>query len=601
MSALDSSDPLLRRQVIQSARDDHGALFAKAIDDPIDALRELATQRLLQSKDPSTGTALETLARRNVTNALYCLAELDPLRALAVLEEPWATQGHADQVTSGIGQHAIRPMTRETVIGVVRLGWESKSELGRATARRTLNSIRRDGTANAVTYEVESVRVPALREALDQAPPEMRMMFAHMLDDAAALDAVLAFLSSANGPLDESVARTVEHQLRQCIERASNRSELAEKFFDLTLRSTDWNRHEAAVAKGERSPDNSALTAFAYATITSNATLDDAPRIARMFAKIPAPQRRYVCRDVANWLLGPRETLDLASFGPGRLPVEFGDVGVVLLETDANEFGRAALYCLRGSGDPRLLELVAGASYSMNVFPGRELQIVLEDAALSQPQKLSDLLFARIEPHVHAATLPFETGHALDKALGLSAPFATAFLDRLWATNPSQELRHRALGNYCQYQRGDGVLAKLSELYPSIEPLGSSLDIRALVLRRFGDNLYEPALELLGAALRDRDANVRAGAQGAFEAFRKHREAIEEYEAWRQASDDARETVAQLVALLASDNKDVVRGAVEALGAVKARTALPQLVALLGRDDAELKAAVNKAIAAIGG
>jgi HEAT repeat protein len=599
--AMDSSDPLLRRAALQSAAVDFGALFARGIDDPVDALRDLATNRLLQSKDPTTVAAFETLARRNVPGALDTLAELDPLRALAVLEEPWATREHADAVSRGISQHAGRPMTRDTVIGVVRLGWESKSTLVQATARAALSPIRRDSNYASLPSDIETMRVPAIREALDQAPPEMRMMFAHLLDDAAALDAVLAFLGSANGPLDEGVTRTVQYQLRQCIERASNRSELAEKFFDLSLRSTDWNALDAAVAKGDRNPESAALTAFAYATLTSNATLDDAPRIARMFTKIPAPQRHYVCRDVANWLLAAIEPKDLAGFGPGRLPVAFGDVGVVLLESDGAAFGRAALYCLRGSGDPRLLESAAGASFSMSAFPNRELQVVLTDAAAAQPQKLSDLLFARIAPHVHAATLPFEANYALDTAIGQTLPFATAFIARLFATNPTQELRHRALGNYCNFQRGDETLAKLHELYPTLTPIDPSSDVRPMLLRRFGNTLYEPALELLGASLRDRDANVREAAQAAFEAFRKHREALEEYEAWRHASDDARETVAELVKLLASDNKDVVRGAVEALGAVKARTALPQLVVLLGRDDAELKAAVNKAIAAIGG
>jgi HEAT repeat protein len=169
----------------------------------------------------------------------------------------------------------------------------------------------------------------------------------------------------------------------------------------------------------------------------------------------------------------------------------------------------------------------------------------------------------------------------------------------VWALPLSDDLRGETYSSFADWQRGDDVLPTVLELYSSLPASASAA--RAVAIKRFGTNLYEPAIDLLGEALRDSDLSVREAAQAAFQRFREHREALEEYEAWRQASDDARETVAELVKLLASDNKDVVRGAVEALGAVKARTALPQLVALLGRDDAELKAAVTKAIAAIGG
>jgi HEAT repeat protein len=82
-------------------------------------------------------------------------------------------------------------------------------------------------------------------------------------------------------------------------------------------------------------------------------------------------------------------------------------------------------------------------------------------------------------------------------------------------------------------------------------------------------------------------------------AFRKQREALEEFDLWMQAARHEASTTSQLVALLASQDRAVVLGAVKALTAIKARSALPALVALLARNDKELTSAVEAAISAM--
>lgn len=119
-------------------------------------------------------------------------------------------------------------------------------------------------------------------------------------------------------------------------------------------------------------------------------------------------------------------------------------------------------------------------------------------------------------------------------------------------------------------------------------------------IKAFQNALYEPAMDLIGAALKDSSLGVRTAAREALFAFREHREALEEFQRWKTGDAEARASITELVKLLESPNRDVVIGAVRALGAIKAKAALPPLVKLLERNDGDVKAAVTEAIAKIG-
>jgi len=124
--------------------------------------------------------------------------------------------------------------------------------------------------------------------------------------------------------------------------------------------------------------------------------------------------------------------------------------------------------------------------------------------------------------------------------------------------------------------------------------------LKARSIAAFKNTLHEPAIDLIGVALKDNSAKVRDAAREALFAFREHREALEEFKRWKTGDSEARASISELVALLESKDQDVVQGAVRALGALKAKAALPSLVKLLARDDKDLKAAVNDAITKIG-
>jgi len=120
------------------------------------------------------------------------------------------------------------------------------------------------------------------------------------------------------------------------------------------------------------------------------------------------------------------------------------------------------------------------------------------------------------------------------------------------------------------------------------------------ILVRFARDLHPEAIDLVRRSLTHSDHQVREAAQTAFEAFKKNREALEELEQWTRGVETKQAAVEELLKLLEHPKRDVVLGAVRALGGLKAKAALPKLVALLARDDADLSAAVNEAIARIG-
>ena len=94
--------------------------------------------------------------------------------------------------------------------------------------------------------------------------------------------------------------------------------------------------------------------------------------------------------------------------------------------------------------------------------------------------------------------------------------------------------------------------------------------------------------------------DMLVAARQAFAQFKAQREAMEEFKAWMSTDKAARDSTAQLVALLDNANKDVVLGAVRSLATLKAKTALPALVKLLEKNDPDVKKAVQDAIGKIG-
>jgi HEAT repeat protein len=597
LGALDLNDPLLRREIITQARDDHGALFAKAIDDPIDALRTLAAQRLLGVEDPSLAPAFETLVRRGFDGAEFRLVMSDPVRALALLGDGAISPDQQERLEQALRN---RPWRDLSPTAVERFFAAASAKVDSRQRRAAEGALRQMTQPDAIELAVDPAAVhAALERALAAASPDLQLRHGWVLGPERALTLLESYLASSNDLLTEEQDDQVEGLARYCVESSSGGSAVATRLFRPILARSEIARIEATRPGSAYPNECAASSMFAWAVNFSVQSAANDALFLELHESIPQPARMAFRQQIVNWISN-RLPRDPALITPGTLDPRFVEVAVSLLQNDKDtQAAYSVVFIARAIGTASALEQLITRTNFPYGAPGQFLKSLAQGIDAKESPTIVKALLAALAPIAGEPSPNARAQQLIQFGFDLQGVSQREFMLAVWALPLADELRADTYASFADWQQGDEVLPTLLELYASVPATGSSA--RAVAIKRFGTNLYEPAIDLLGEALRDRELSVREAAQAAFQRFREHREALEEYEAWRQASDDARETVAELVKLLASDNKDVVRGAVEALGAVKARTALPQLVALLERDDAELKAAVTKAIAAIGG
>jgi HEAT repeat protein len=201
--------------------------------------------------------------------------------------------------------------------------------------------------------------------------------------------------------------------------------------------------------------------------------------------------------------------------------------------------------------------------------------------------RLPELLAEQLKAHA-----PDPSNNLVSAIRRLRSKDAMPLLEGLWKTAP----KHHALVLQVMLDvDSDEANAFLVQHFDELPEYA-----RGRAIERFGKAVYEPAIDVIGSQLASRDAAIRAKAQAALAIFKKQREAVEEFKRWKTGSAESRASIIELTKLLESTNKDVVIGAVRALGAVRAQSALPALVKLLDRNDPALKEAVDAAIRKIG-
>jgi HEAT repeat protein len=214
------------------------------------------------------------------------------------------------------------------------------------------------------------------------------------------------------------------------------------------------------------------------------------------------------------------------------------------------------------------------------------------------------------DPAQAALVLDQALRESIQKQGGLDAKLVIglAFLDsqraldifrKLWPLAKDEPAKLALLSVLTNDINGPEATAVVFEHYQQL-PASSASDLRRSAIARFGNELYQPAIQVLGQALEDPEESVRENARVAFGRFKAQREAMEEFKVWMSTDQVARDSVAQLVTLLDNANRDVVLGAVRSLAALKAKSALPALVKLLEKNDPEVKKAVQDAITKIG-
>ncbi|HYC78836.1 MAG TPA: HEAT repeat domain-containing protein [Planctomycetota bacterium] len=210
-------------------------------------------------------------------------------------------------------------------------------------------------------------------------------------------------------------------------------------------------------------------------------------------------------------------------------------------------------------------------------FP-TEVRAALQAAVLSDSEAEAERALTRLGALPTTEALHVFEAAWTHRGNRATAPFASALLS---IVGPAASERLRAL----------------------VEDVGvESLDpsILTRIVDRFGLELFHDGLPVLQRALTHPYSSVRHSAQQAFKTFKENREALEEISQWTDGARQKQRSIDDLLKMLDHPEPEVVRGAVKALGALKAKAALPRLVPLLARNDPELRQAVNDAIGRIG-
>jgi HEAT repeat protein len=331
----------------------------------------------------------------------------------------------------------------------------------------------------------------------------------------------------------------------------------------------------------DRSPRSELFNTLGRALREIDVTRVPSDLVAKGFEQIDETHREYYLAFVDSWIdrrrSGKDDSLDAALLPAIR----------ALLASDNAAYRQKAARSLASFRDAALLpELIAayyaaGTSDAIGSVVGsdRERAIGVIDRVLSEEA-------AKGTPRLDWLR------HAL---AALEPKQATELFKKHWPSFRQPDARRVLIQSLAALQ-GAEATALLLEHYADIDTPA----MRQQVVARFGKELYEPAMPVLGMALKDSDNGVRSAAQATFKLFREHREALEEYDAWMKADKDAKQTIDELVKLLASKNPEVVASAVKTLGAMKARSAYPEIIRLLDRNDAAISAAVKDAIEQLG-
>jgi len=315
----------------------------------------------------------------------------------------------------------------------------------------------------------------------------------------------------------------------------------------------------------------------------------------------PSVRKAHV-DDVARWISAElRGGTSVAV--PARLSADFAALVRPLLELQRGPATQQALAILTTLPEPiSLAELLALAAEFGQI--SEQGGLAAQRSATGEPAEVAR------EFSVYWAVAPANTV-ATERAVRVArlvaeipAPLRVAAvraaLELELAPETATQLSYSLLAPFDAQQDASADALDLALALAKRMPT-SEVKARLMLFRHIQSTLHEPGVPFLGEALRSKQAEIRLAAQGAFEALRAQREALEEFEVWIALTKEQRSTTQQLIELLDSRKREVVLGAVSSLGAIKATSALPALVRLLEGDDEELKRAIRDAIARIGG
>ncbi|MBI5433481.1 MAG: HEAT repeat domain-containing protein [Planctomycetes bacterium] len=580
---LRSIDPLARRAVASHCYTEaHLAILQQALADPTPSVREAAIRRFVRSNDPKFAATLLPHARAGNDDALEWLNRNDADALVTI-----ATDAHADLETRAraldLVQRAKLPQTAANVDALLAIARESSA------ARLA------ELAMNALAVQVEKGWRPLdpsiaarIQKALTAAPgaypqPGAALTLLGTGGGPAIAASALQLLAALDGLPErsnepEQLARRVQTQLRQLGGDAF--PYVVKAYLELPLQGSNGTARDQMLGAYQE----------AVQRLAGNAPSIE---LARSAVGIEGEKFVYYASVVASVLhdrFGRRARPD------ARLDPEWLPLLRRMADSTDDTVRSAAAIGLGALRDPSVLpELIALTKDRTGSVQERARE-ALRGVIVADPARARRVLEEAMSTFVqqngkHPAELARELGL-------LSAADALELAERYWKESQDPQVRDALFRVVHECVDGEKGLEFLLRKLPDMA--AASGYARMLAIQRFGNELYEPAIDALGDALKDPSSDVRDAARAAFAAFKAQREALAEFAAWKATTNEARATVDELVELLESPNVDVVVGAVKALGALKASAAYPKLVRLLERKEPAIKAAVQAALDKLG-
>ena len=598
-AAYGTPDPVVRHTIVRSAKANHVALLCLAAEDRVPGLRQLALERLRNTEDVSASAVMEHNALLRDPIAVDWLARIQPLRALSVLDEILTTDGAAEW-RNHLNFVADSPRfvgDVPTVEALLRLAGEARHSSVREVARQSLgNVVSRSRQGRSVPPEIESALLRGVERSLSV--PALNAS-----RDVDALKLVAAITRGARlskQPFSDAELSALGRSLNSATSEA--------------LTAQDWRAAFDALAPRERWTVDARDIRPACDVVVARleplyAAARDARTLVGWFDAMPAPAReRY--RDSLGKVLWAMMFPQGGGGGRKPAPLDRSLLPVVDLlvqslqpsdprtqsPRDPRPDMRVPVLAWSAIGDPALLERLLDVNTMSR--GNDDLALAGRTLVAADPERAEATLWTRVSPALGKELLDSSDWSAVFAIAWLPAEAQLPFFQRAHSAASTQAARSGLVTLLVDHLDGPGATAELVRLYPTLEIDAPTLRLRAI--QRFTKELFEPAIPLLGEALKSNDEDLRSAARMASDKFREQREALEEFASWTAASKAQQDAVVELTALLASPNRDVVLGAVKALAAVKAKSALPALVKLLAGDDAELKRAVRESIDKLG-
>lgn len=602
-----SPDPLVRHALVSAigARWDF-ALLERALRDPVDSIAGVAINRLRGYANPNFADDMELGAKRGNAEAANWLARFAAERLLTLAEDRATALDQRLLYVKALSQNGALDPDIKTAQRLLSLGREPGEE---SLSRLAFEALNYQWTHQAWRFATE-LREPLgefVMAELELKPTTQLISLLKLVAPTNTPGALLRAMQKIGAPLPTEVADAIRNTVSGLPFDASE--EAFDGWMEL-LRNLP--RFEPVEPKGGASIAGQVL--IRLRNLAPSAPLESLAKGAR---NLPTPLRQqygYVleARVKEEVQHGRRGGSSGQSGGldPAILPVAFA-----WLDLDWERAGSDVARCLIEVGDveqlPRALDLycnvrIGGANNSAGSAVNRLININPERAAVIVEQRLAKLVSqpaagAAVDQRLRAlgyvaegeSGIVQDNPSAVVRTIGFFPSAQALALFRNWYPKLGAP-KHKHILQEVLVEQIDGAeaIAEIVRLYPEF----IEAETRHHAVERLGAELIEGAIPLLGDALRDPDSGVRKAAQDASAAFKQQREALEEFAAWTNASQAQRESTAELIALLASPNRDVVLGAVRSLGAIRASTALPALVKLLERNDPELKKAVQEAI-----